>query len=373
MADSNQTKQPEIRVEVVPYHTLKGHKEIPIKDDYDIAAYILSPSRQKTYLSNPYLTEDFKFGILLGLADEVIVGRSSLYPILFKKGDEILPAFSGSALEVHEDYRKYAVGAEVFAYPFFNKAYNFFIASGISDIALPLYRKLRHVVFAFPRMMMLCNARCILQSKGLKGISLKCATAVSNLFVHSVVALSRWSANRIARKFTIEQLQTVPKWAEDMVINDGHKYMEVHDQQWLQWNLDNNFRGLAQDKQAFFAINQTGKPLGFFMIKERFKEIAGGALKDVVIGSIVEWATADATQLSEADICKIALTKFSRNIDIVEFATTDDATLDAMKRFGFLQHGQAHIAFKDMSKECKDAKDINLWRIRYGYADVILT
>ena len=31
------------------------------------------------------------------------------------------------------------------------------------------------------------------------------------------------------------------------------------------------------------------------------------------------------------------------------------------------------IGLKDKKKAYKDASDINLWRVRYGYADVILT
>ena len=40
---------------------------------------------------------------------------------------------------------------------------------------------------------------------------------------------------------------------------------------------------------------------------------------------------------------------------------------------GFIPHGFAHIGLKDKKKAYKDASDINLWRVRYGYADVILT
>lgn len=44
-----------------------------------------------------------------------------------------------------------------------------------------------------------------------------------------------------------------------------------------------------------------------------------------------------------------------------------------MKVCGFISHGCANIAFKDKKKQYKDASDINLWRICYGYADALLT
>ena len=69
----------------------------------------------------------------------------------------------------------------------------------------------------------------------------------------------------------------------------------------------------------------------------------------------------------------MAQTTFSREVDIVEAATANPATVEKMKVCGFISHGYAHIAFKDKKKKYKDASDINLWRVRYGYADVLLT
>ena len=149
--------------------------------------------------------------------------------------------------------------------------------------------------------------------------------------------------------------------------------MEAHDHKWLQWNLDCNFRGLPRDIQSFYIIKKGNEPIGFFMTKERFREKAGGALKNVHIGSIVEWGSKDEKKLGESEIYKMALTTFSADVDIIEAATADNDTVKKMKMCGFIPHGFAHIGLKDKKKAYKDASDINLWRVRYGYADVILT
>ena len=109
------------------------------------------------------------------------------------------------------------------------------------------------------------------------------------------------------------------------------------------------------------------------MTKERFRELAGGILKNVLIGSIVEWGTALPDILTEEKLNKMAISTFSSCVDIIEFATTDLIVVKTMKKWGFISHGFAHIVFKDKTKKLKDTSDINLWRIRYGYADVILT
>ena len=364
---------PDIKLSVVSYQEIKKGLDKLEGDKYGIAAYLLTESRRKTYLSNPYLTDDFKYGLTISYVDGVIGGRCSLYPVRFKKGDEVCEAVSGSSLEVHEDYRHLAIGADVFAYPVFAKEYGYIIFSGISDMALPLYKKLRFNLLAFPRMMLIGNARSILESKGLRGATLTTAAAVANLLLKPFNVLNRRRGRRIAERFVVEQLDVVPGWVDGIVLDDGHKYMEVHDHRWLQWNLDNNFRGLEQDKQSFYAIFKDEKPVGFFLIKERFRILAGGSLKNVLIGSIVEWGTKDEKILNESDINKIALGRFSKKCDIIEFATTDESTIKAMRSFGFIRRGTAHIGFKDLTKTCKDASDIKLWRVRYGYADVILT
>ena len=56
--------------------------------------------------------------------------------------------------------------------------------------------------------------------------------------------------------------------------------------------------------------------------------------------------------------------------EVMLFTSTKDE-YDTFIAFGIL--GCANITFKDKKKQYKDASDINLWRIRYGYADVLLT
>ena len=341
-------------------------------DDFGIAAEILSEPRVDAYLKNPNLSNDYKYGIALSRVDGKIVGRAATFPTRFKIDSEIYESISGTALEVKEEYRHFAVGADIVTQPIFDKQYNYIVYSGISDMALSLYRKLRFIIFPFPRLMLAGRSRSLLEFKGVKGAMLNILSPLVDIPINVLHRINRYRGSKIAAKYMIKKLEIVPEWVNEITLNDGHKYMEVHDQKWLQWNLDCNFRGLNNDIQSFYAIYNLDRPIAFFFLKERYRENAGG-LKKVHIGSIMEWGISKGASITEADIIKIALTKFSKNLDVIEFATVDRDTIAKMKSFGFINHGDAHIAFKDLSKVCKDANDINLWRIRYGYADVILT
>ena len=343
------------------------------KDPYHIASFLLTKNRVSAGFNCPFNTSTENCAFLFVNVDDTVAARLQCFGTRFYARGKILPAGTASALEAAEPLRHLGVGAEPLLAFTMSEEYTVGIVSGLSEMALPLYKKLRYHILAFPRIMQLRNVRCILESKGIKGCLLKTCSKILNVPLGWFISLSGRKGKRLLREYQVEKVDRVPAWVDEVVLNDGHAYMEVHDHTWLQWNLDNNFRGLPQDIQSFYLVKKAGEPIAFFMTKERFREQAGGVLRNVLIGSIVEWGIRSGSLLSEEDIYQMAALTFSPQVDIVETATGNLQVVKDMKRCGFLPHGQAHIALKDKTKQYKDASDINLWRIRYGYADVILT
>lgn len=109
-----------------------------------------------------------------------MVARAQHFGTQFYADGKIIPSGTASSLETARSYRSLAVGAEVMLFAVTNKEYTIFIASGISEMALPLYKKLRYYILEFPRLMQLRNARCVLESKGLKGVVLKAGSFLVN-------------------------------------------------------------------------------------------------------------------------------------------------------------------------------------------------
>ena len=362
----------EILNQVITYKQLvTGNYQIG-NDLYGIASYVLTPSRIAAVKNCPFNISDNACAYFFVNVDGIVAARVQLFGTQFYVDGKVNPSGSGSSWETAECFRHQALGAEVMLFTSTNDEYETFIASGISDMALPLYKKLRYYILEFPRIMQLRNAYSILECKGLNGTWLKVVSTLVNLPLKLFIVYSKHKGKKLLKEYQVEKVIKVPEWVDNIVLNDGHKYMEAHDHRWLQWNLDYNFRGLPQDIQSFYTIKKKGEPVGFFMTKERFRKKAGG-LKNILIGAIMEWGSVNEKQLSEADIYKMAQTTFSREVDIVEAATANPATVEKMKVCGFISRGYAHIAFKDKKKKYKDASDINLWRGRYGYADVLLT
>lgn len=358
----------ELTSRVITYGELR--EGLHFNDDrYGIATYEYA-ARRKTFLANPNIGEDSDSYMYLKLADGVPVGRSIQFETRLRVGKEIVPMYSGSALEVVEEFRKYGLGGEIFAYSRTIKKRNILISAGISDMALPLYRVMKYTFFDFPKMLQLRDAKPILGKIGLHGITQNVLAGILNVCIKCFLILTSVRTWKLKRTYKLTPVEVVPKWVDELTLNDGHKYGEVHDYRWLQWNLDNSFKTHKRDKQSFYVITKDGRQMGFVMTKERYREEVQG-MRDVLIGSIVEWGSIDEIDLCEADIYRLVLDTFSADIDIIEAATNDAKTIKQIKRMGFLHHGDAHIAVKDKTKQLSDIADASKWRLRYGYADVI--
>ena len=329
-----------------------------------LAASGISPAMAEALAACPFVQDDTVAAYLV-LSDGAVVGKEVYFTTRIKLGDEILDAESASSLSVAPAYRQLAVGADIVMATFLRS--RLFLGAGVSEMALPLDRKLKFHILEFPRLMQLRNAKPLLAARHLSWLG-----GVANLPLGWFHKLLLRKAGRLARKYRIEQVSTVPGWVDDIVLRDGHKYAECHDHKWLQWNLDHRFNDHPRSRQAFFCVFQDGEPLGFYMLKERFKEKAGG-LENVLVGSLVEWGTKDEGRLTESDLLLLSLRGFSPGVDIVETATADENAARSVRKYGFIPHGNANIVFKDRTKKYADAADMGQWRVRFGCGDVILT
>lgn len=342
-------------------------------DDFGLVA-ALTENHKKAFFSNPVMAADSQPLLNLKLVDGVVAGRSMSYLTKVKIGDAVYPMLTGSSLDVPEPYRHLGLGADLMYHFVKETDEDYLLAAGISEMALPLYKVLRFKLLEFPRLMYLRNSRSLVESKGFHGSGLKLVTALVNIPLHLMKACLTFQSKRLRKKFSVRQETVVPQWVDEIVLNDGHKYMEVHDRAWLQWTLDHNLKGGPENIQSFYSVYLNGAPVGFFMTKERLKTKAGGKLKNILLGTVVEWGIARGCEgLDESMLYKMAFSTFSGKTDIIEVATDDEKVCRRMARWGFIRHGLANIAFLDKLKNCPDAKDIKQWRVRYGYSDTILS
>lgn len=245
----------EIKSQIITFSQLRSHNYQICDDRYGIAAYVLTRHRIAAGLNCPFNTDD-KSSFYFVNVDNVVASRTQMFGTQIYANGQIISCGTGSSLETAENYRHLGIGVDVMMFAAKNDEYPLYLVSGISEMALPLYKKLGYYVLAFPRIMQLRNVRCLLESKGLRGNMLYLFSILINIPLSLIYKMLSGESKRLLKQYQVEKVTKIPEWVDDIVLNDGHKYMEAHDHKWLQWNLDCNFRGLPRDIQSFYIIKK---------------------------------------------------------------------------------------------------------------------
>ncbi len=299
------------------------------------------------------------------------IGRTFGFGTRIKAGDKVFGAQTGCGFEVIEEYRKEGVGADLMMMSLYSDEYDFTLAAGISLMVLPMYRKLKYPIFEVPQYYKVRHAKYVFRS-----LEPKSWLSLGRFILRKFKDVpDRAKCKRLKKSFVIKKENIVPEWVTAMVINDGHKYMELHDRDWLQWNLDHNTYGYDEDIQSFYAIydrhDKDNKPMGFFMTKERLNK-KSGPNNGFVIGTVVEWESCDKSALSEADINVLANQTFSNRVDVIYTLACESGTERQLKGMGYIKRASFKASIKDKKKLFEDIGDQNLWRLRYGMTNMFI-
>lgn len=335
-------------------------------DVFGVAKRSLMGARREAFLSNPCLNNKDSLMLLLAQADGVVCGKRMYYPTRMMANGEIVNTIGGSNYYVHPDYRKYAIGGALIMHAA-KKANNFMLSGGCSPDSLKIYEAMKAGIFQFPQLKLPMKPFACFHYSGIKGIVLSLREIFYNAPYYLKGKKSIRASFEKSKRFVVREVKEVPEWAGEMVKNDAHPYKELHDRQWLQWNLGYNFCGDAStgNIQKFLEFYHDDKPVGFALLTERKRN-------GVTVGCVQEWQSADESLLSESEIYYLSIQHFSKNVSYIKIATVSEAVIDEMKKNGFRDDGMANIVFKDLLKKYEDINDISKWRIRLGYADVIM-
>ncbi len=299
------------------------------------------------------------------------IGRTFGFGTRIKAGEKVFGAQTGCGFEVIEEYRKEGVGADLMMMSLYSDEYDFTLAAGISLMVLPMYRKLRYHLFEVPQYYKVRHVRYQFRYSGWRNL-----LSLGQYIVQTPKDISnRMKSRQLNKKYIIKKETIVPEWVSEMTANDGHKYMELHDRDWLQWNLDHNTYGYDEDIQSFYAIydrnDKNSKPMGFFMTKERINK-KSGPNNGFVIGTVVEWESCNKSVLSEADINVLANQTFSNRVDVIYTLACESGTERQLKAMGYIKRASFKVGIKDKKKQLKDIGDQSLWRLRYGYTNMFI-
>lgn len=344
-----------------------------VKDPYNIMSS-LGMKMREAVLNNPSGYREYEVCQILALDGNVVVGTINPFSGRLKLNEETVPVQNGSHLFAHEDYRKDNVGGELFLrlttlHPTKNNFY-----AGISQMALPIYRALKYTIFEFPRLIYLRKSKSVVQallhseSRWTKPVIWLADTC---LWIHRSLMCS--TIKFMLREYEVEEVKEVPKEIEEIVFEDDHPFMELHDKDWFEWNLSYSFSEDERTKRRLYIIHHKGVVEGFFLIKQEFFEQASSrGFKNVYLGSLMEWGILKSSKLQEKDIVLLSLTCYDKIVDGVQYASVDQHTICQLKHRLFVQIGNANLGFKIRTFKDDAIKNIDNWRIRLAGGDTVL-
>lgn len=352
---------------------LQKNEQLNVKDPYRIMAS-LNPKMREAVLHNPSGYSDGEVCQILGVDGDVVVGATNPFSGRLLLKGEIVPCQNGSYLYSHDDYRKDNVGGELFLritnlHPTNNC---FFV--GISQMAIGLYKALKYSIFEFPRLIYLRKSRSVVQSiLHSEALWTKPLIVIADfgLWLHRQIINVH---NSIFYKgYKIENVNECPEAVEQIVIRDKHPFKELHDRAWFDWSLHYSISEDGRTHRRLYVIKKNGKIDAFFLMKQEFfKKASSRGFKDVYLGSIMEWGIAEESVLTEKDVILMSINYFDKNVDGIQYATTEHKIVKQLKKWLFAGIGNANTGVRIRSVKDNSLKDINNWRLRLGGSDTVL-
>ena len=361
------------RLKRISYNELVNGEIQYTNDDNKILAGYLTKSVVRALLSNPNYSDPTKSVMNLIVYDGVIAGRTMMMQTKIKAENKYFISQSGGGIEISKKYRGNGLGKIIIQDTWENSEYPLCIGQLYSSGAIAIIRKLGITVFEKPLYVKMLRTRSLLISKGVTGINFKIRELIGDLYLKVKELPNKKELRKLKRKYQLKKEINVPLWTEQMTLFDGHKYSEVHDRNWLQWNLDNHFTENPDDSNSFYGVyDMSGSPCGFFMTKVRHEENNEGFFKNLFRGTIVEWGSFDENVLTEVDLNLLAVSTFSAEVDKINTVISTIGVDDEIKKMHFEYRGMFQMSIKADIAVDDDIYDQEKWRIRYGGANTIL-
>lgn len=355
------------------YLELRENKTMSVKDPYRIMAS-LNHSMIEALLHNPSGYSDDEVCQILAVDGDVVVGCTNSFSNRLLINGDVVPCQSGSYLYSHEDYRRENVGGEIFfrqtnQHPTKNCCF-----AGISKMAIGLYHALRYTVFEFPRVIYLRKSKSVIYSL-LKTNSPIVYPLIwfsdACLWIHRGLIKLRNTIK--VGGYLIEEVKDCPPEVEHIFLQDKHSYKELHDKAWFDWHLHYSFSNDKRTKCRLYIVKKKRAVEGFFLTKQEFFEQASSrGFKNVYLGSVMEWGISTESKLKEKDIALLSLFTFDKDVDGVQYASSDIKTIKQLKRWLFVGIGVANIGVRLRSIKDVATKEIENWRIRLAASDTAI-
>lgn len=328
---------------------------------------------KEMFLSNPFLYEDAPF--MIKCEDSgITVGSVYAFPLEITANNIRYKVCAGSTLTVDEQFRGKGLAKQMTLKRLEISGDNIAIASGLSNMSFPLFKKLGFSMFLLKRCLLIKKSYPAVKKYFKSNYLSLMVASIIDFFINIWIGILRINNKKKLESCEIEEVSDTPVEVPQIIEQDAHIYKENHTYEWFQWVLKGQFNEGDKNKQHLFVIKRNGLIVAFYMTKERYYEKASHrGFENLVLGSVIEWGVAPGYNISESDLLINAALSFSKDVDVVEICTSDNVVSKNLRKNLFLHMGESNFAIKVGDKSpIKDNENINKmtnWRIRPAASD----
>lgn len=324
-------------------------------------------------LRNPLLN-NIECAKLRYVIDDNPAGSVNTIPLQITAHGQTFDVCAGSTLKVVPEYRGRGIAQKLTLERITLSKDRIAIASGMSNMSLPLFQKLGFTTFVYPRLIFINHSRAVVDAF-LHGFLQRIVSAACdfciNIYKRMLYVCSIWNNKRIQIQEVVDDFSELGKIVEE----DSHAFKEKHNEEWFRWVSKHSFSDDERSEQHVYLVKQNGVAQAFFMTKIRFYEKASHrGFNNVLLGSVIEWGIKANSSIKESQVCMAALLSFKKEVDAIELCTPDKKLRKYLKWRGVAQVGNSNFAIKaapdsPLHKYDNELSDIENWRIRPAMSD----
>lgn len=323
-------------------------------------------------LSNPMVEgADEEPVQLLGMKGTQVIGRMNLVAGRVCVGGETLPILWGSGYEVPPEHRHTGIGPMLLiAMQSLPCAVG---AVGASQMAAPLYQKLRWIDLVAPRFVLPRRARRILERFLGDGALCVAASAVADLGLAAWARMLAFATWRGTRGLRVERAERIPDALEPQLREIDRPAHCPRSAAWINWILS----ARSGDPALYLVRDLGGAAVGYFIVTHRHHEAAGGGKwRNLVLGSVKDWMTFDPQAVTDVQLVRLAIRRLlDREVDAIDVCVAEPQVGAALRRWGLREVSGMHFTFwpRPSTPLC-DPKyhRIDAWRFRPADGDYFL-
>lgn len=312
---------------------------------------------------------------IIGTKGNRVIGRMDLIAGRLMAGASEAPVLWGSEYFVPEEDRGTMMGVMLLMKT--QQVYHAVGAHGPSQMAYPLYSKLKWLDVPLQRYILLRNSRSIVRryiGGGPLGATARFAADTALAVHRAALAVSNLTGGLKA-----VEIARMPDEFDTALQRPSEKARGYRSAAWINWLLRHHFGGGShRHERRLYLVQRPGstEPLGYFLLKVKFLPVATHrGFPDLTLASLVDSALFDPARCSARAMAMLAFkVAGALGADALEVCQGpgDPAVYD--RWLGFLPAGQTHLMLRAVAPSpLADPrwKSTGNWSIRLGDGEYV--